>query len=82
MFGRIFRHSLTKGNNMKSLNKVASMNFRASPALNKKLSIGEAADVLEHKISGISQVVSRYSWISLIYILERPKRIWNSYSIW
>lgn len=60
MFGRIFNQTLTKSTKAKTLNKLATMGFRATPAMNKKLSIGEAADVLEHKISGISQVVSRY----------------------
>lgn len=64
MFGRILKHSLTKSKKVSSLNRLAAMNFRVTPTMNKKLSIGEAADVLEHKISGISQVVSRYSWIS------------------
>jgi len=61
MFGRIFKQALKKGDKMKGLNKLSAMSFRTTPAMNKKLSIGEAADVLEHKISGISQVVSRYS---------------------
>lgn len=61
MFGRMFKHALKKGDKVKGLNKLSAMGFGATPAMNKKLSIGEAADVLEHKISGISQVVSRYS---------------------
>lgn len=60
MFGRIFKHAIKKGDKAKTLSKLSAMNFRATPMMNKKLSIGEAADVLEHKISGISQVVSGY----------------------
>ena len=63
MFGRILKKSLNKGGAMLTLNKMSAMGFRTTPVLSKKLSIGEAADVLEHKISGISQVVSRYKWI-------------------
>lgn len=60
MFGSIFKQALTKSNKAKTISKLSSMGFRATPAMHKKLSIGEAVDVLEHKISGISQVVSRY----------------------
>lgn len=40
------------------MNNVAKASFRSTQALNAKLSIGEAATVLEDKISGLSQVVS------------------------
>ena len=43
--------------------------FRASPVLNKKLSLGEAVMVLEEKIASIQQVVSTASPTN---ILERP----------
>ena len=69
MLGRVFQKSVRKGKFIKNLNKLAAMNFRATPALGKKLNIGEAFDVLEHKISGISQVVSRYLRILAIFII-------------
>ena len=56
MFGKFFRQSLSKGQNFKALNRLSAMNF--SPAVNQKLGIGDAADIIEQKISGISQVVS------------------------
>lgn len=60
MFGRIFGHALRRGYKNRSMTKLAMMGFRTTPVLSAKLSIGEAVDVLEHKLSGISQVVSRY----------------------
>jgi len=67
MFSRIFKHSLSKGSKMRALNKLSAMGFRSTPAMSAKLNIGEAVDVLQHKISGISQVVSRYySWAIFI----------------
>ena len=60
MFGKIFKQSLIKGQNAKTLSRMAAMNFRSTPAACQKLGIGDAADILEQKISGISQVVSRY----------------------
>jgi len=61
MLGKIFKHSLSKGKSASTLNKVSAMNFRSSAVAGQKLGIGDAADILEQKISGISQVVSRYS---------------------
>ena len=49
-----------------SMTNMAKASFRSSQALNKKLSIGEAAVVLESKIAGISQVVS----ISLAHLFR------------
>ena len=66
MLGRIFKNAVKKSQNARALNSMAKMGFRTTPVLNKKLSIGETAVVLEDKIAGISQVVSRYSWIWLI----------------
>ena len=57
MFGKFVRQSLTKGQNLKTLNRLSAMNFRSTPAASQKLGIGDAADILEQKISGISQVV-------------------------
>jgi hypothetical protein len=69
MFGRIFKHSLSKGNKAKTLNKLSAMSFRSTPAVGAKLGIGDAADILQQKISGISQIVSRY--VVSLYV-ERP----------
>ena len=69
MLGRVLKNSLNKGKMFKNINKIAAMNFRSTPALSKKLDIGEAAVVLEQKISGISQVVSRYKSIMKIYLI-------------
>jgi hypothetical protein len=41
-----------------ALSSLSCREFHSSQILNKKLSIGEAAVVLEEKIAGISQVVS------------------------
>lgn len=59
MFGRIFKHNLTKANKMHQMTKITQMGFRATPALSKKLNLSEAVDVLANKISGISEVESR-----------------------
>jgi hypothetical protein len=37
---------------------MSAMSFRSTAALGKKPNIGEASEVLLHKITGISQVVS------------------------
>lgn len=66
MFNRILKQSLSKGNKIQTVNKLSAMSFRSTPAMSAKLNIGEAVDVLQHKISGISQVVSGYSGIELI----------------
>ena len=60
MFGKFVRQSLTKGQNLKTLNRLSAMNFRSTPAASQKLGIGDAADILEQKISGISQVVGNH----------------------
>lgn len=64
MFSRILKQSFTKGKKLQTLNKLSAMNFRSTPVVSAKLNIGEAVDVLQHKISGISQVVSRYLCIN------------------
>jgi len=51
------RQSLSKGRTAKTLNKISSMGFKSTAAASQKLGIGDAADILEQKISGISQVV-------------------------
>ena len=61
MLGSIFKRSLTKGKNVKTLSKMTNMGFRSTVVMSKKLGIGDAADILEQKISGISQIVCRYS---------------------
>jgi hypothetical protein len=58
MLGRIFKNAVKKTSRVSALNKYAKMGFKTTPVLNKKLSIGETAVVLEDKIAGISQVVS------------------------
>ena len=42
----------------KTMTNLAKASFRSTQAVGDKLSIGEAAVVLEEKIAGISQVVS------------------------
>jgi hypothetical protein len=37
--------------------QYARMGFKSTPALQKKVTIGEYVDALETKISGISQIV-------------------------
>ena len=58
MFGKMFQRSLVKGNQAKTFSKMPAMSFRSTAALGKKPNIGEASEVLLHKITGISQVVS------------------------
>ena len=70
MLGSILQRSLTKGKNVKSISKMTNMGFRSTVAMSKKLGIGDAADILEQKISGISQIVSRYSLIYFRTILR------------
>ena len=57
MFGKILRQSLAKGQNYKALNKMPFMPFRSTAVAGQKLGLSDAADILEQKISGISQVV-------------------------
>lgn len=63
MLGRVFQNAMRKSARAKAFNKFSQMGFKTTPVLNKKLSIGETAVVIEEKIAGISQVVSRYSKI-------------------
>lgn len=59
MFGRIFKHSLTKGSKYSQLTKISQMGFKSTPALSKKLNLSEAVDVLSNKLQSVSDVESR-----------------------
>lgn len=59
MFGRIFKHSLTKPNKLRYLSKISSMGFKTTPALSRKMNFSESVDILSSKISGISDVEIR-----------------------
>jgi len=81
MFSQFVRRSLVKGQNAKALTRVSAMNFRSTPAASQKLGIGDAADILEQKISGISQVVSRYFGgfdLEFRMILRNSERLFHS----
>lgn len=78
MLGSIFKRSLTKGKNAKTLSKMTNMGFRSTVVMSKKLGIGDAADILEQKISGISQIVSRYSLIFFRTILRSSVKSFHS----
>jgi hypothetical protein len=53
----------------------ATRGFRAAPVVHNKLSIGEAAVVLEEKISSLSQLVSNSN-------PERLEGVWVCYFNW
>jgi F-type H+-transporting ATPase subunit alpha len=75
MIGKIFRQSLAKSKQYKHLSKISSMGYRATPALNKKLSINEAVDVLQYKIADVESreygtVISFGDGIARVYGLS------------
>ncbi len=61
----------------KNLINYASKSFRSSNALQKKLSVGEAAVVLEQRISGISQVNDLKEYGSVISIGDGIARVFG-----
>lgn len=77
MLGRIFKQTLQKGKKINYFSKVASMGFKTTPIMNKKLAISEAVDVLEHKISGISQVNDLREFGTVISIGDGIARVYG-----
>ena len=61
----------------KNLFNYASKSFRSSNLLQKKLSVGEAAVVLEQRISGISQVNDLKEYGSVISIGDGIARVFG-----
>jgi len=61
----------------KNLINISSKYFRSSNALQKKLSVGEAAVVLEQRISGISQVNDLKEYGSVISIGDGIARVFG-----
>jgi len=61
----------------KNLINMSSKYFRSSNALQKKLSVGEAAVVLEQRISGISQVNDLKEYGSVISIGDGIARVFG-----
>jgi F-type H+-transporting ATPase subunit alpha len=69
-----FNSLVWKNNNLINL---SSKYFRSSNALQKKLSVGEAAVVLEQRISGISQVNDLKEYGSVISIGDGIARVFG-----
>jgi F-type H+-transporting ATPase subunit alpha len=69
-----FNSLVWKNNNLINL---SSKFFRSSNALQKKLSVGEAAVVLEQRISGISQVNDLKEYGSVISIGDGIARVFG-----
>jgi F-type H+-transporting ATPase subunit alpha len=61
----------------RNLLNISQKNFRSTNTLNKKLSVGEAAVVLEQRISGISQVNDLKEYGSVISIGDGIARVFG-----